>query len=47
MRWAGQVACKGDWRGAYVVLVKKPEERDHFEDPGIDERCIHGFGEET
>jgi hypothetical protein len=35
MRWMGQVAHKGDRRGAYMVLVGKPEGRDHFEDPGI------------
>jgi len=40
MRWAGQGAYKGDRRGAYTVLVGKPEERDLFEDPGIDERII-------
>jgi hypothetical protein len=40
MRFAGQGAYKGDRRGAYTVLVGKPEERDLFEDPGIDERII-------
>jgi len=25
MRWAGHVACMGDRRGAYRVLVGKPE----------------------
>jgi len=25
MRWAGHVACMGDRRGAYRVLVEKPE----------------------
>jgi hypothetical protein len=40
MRWMGQVACKGDRRGAYMVLVEKPEGRDHFEDPGIDKRIV-------
>jgi hypothetical protein len=27
MRWAGQVACMGEERGAYRVLVEKPEGR--------------------
>jgi len=40
MRWAEQVACKGDRRGVYTVLVGKPEGRNHFEDPGIDERTV-------
>ena len=25
MRWVGQVACMGEWRGAYRVLVRKLE----------------------
>jgi len=25
MRWVGQVACMGEWRGAYKVLVREPE----------------------
>jgi hypothetical protein len=24
MRWAGQVACTRDWKGAYTILVGKP-----------------------
>ena len=32
MRWVGQVACVGKWRGAYRVLVRKPE--------GKGPRCI-------
>jgi hypothetical protein len=27
MRWAGYVACKGERRAAYRILVGKPEER--------------------
>jgi hypothetical protein len=27
MRWAGHVACMGDKRGAYRVLMGKPEEK--------------------
>jgi hypothetical protein len=25
MRWVGHVACRGEWRGTYRVLVGKPE----------------------
>ena len=25
MRWAGLVACMCEWRGAYRILVEKPE----------------------
>jgi len=32
MRWAGNVACLGDRRDAYRVLVGGPEGRDHLED---------------
>ena len=27
MRWAGHLACLGDRRGVYRVLVEKPEDR--------------------
>ena len=30
----------GERRGAYSVLVGKPEEGDHFEDPDTDGRII-------
>jgi hypothetical protein len=30
----------GKRRGVYRVLVGKPRERDHLEDPGIDWRII-------
>jgi hypothetical protein len=33
LRWAGQVACKRERRGAYRVLVKKPEGRRPLERP--------------
>jgi hypothetical protein len=36
MRWAGHVACMGQGRGVYRVLVGKPEERDHWEGPDVD-----------
>jgi hypothetical protein len=40
MRWAGNVACKGERRGVYRVLVKKPEGKNHQGDPGVDGRII-------
>jgi hypothetical protein len=40
IKWAGHVARMGKGRGAYRVLVGKPKERDHLEDPGVDERII-------
>jgi hypothetical protein len=33
MRWAGHVARMGESRGAYRVLVRKPEGRKPFERP--------------
>jgi hypothetical protein len=36
MRWAGHVACMGEIRNAYNILVGKPEGTDHSEDLGID-----------
>jgi hypothetical protein len=36
MRWAGHVACMGDMRGAYRVLVGKPEGNNHLKTPGVD-----------
>jgi len=30
----------GAWRGVYRILVGKPEERDHLEDPNVDGRII-------
>jgi len=32
MRWVGLIACMGEMRNAYRILVRKPEERDHSED---------------
>jgi len=40
MRWSGHVARMGERRGVYRVLVGEPEERDHFEDKGLDGRII-------
>jgi hypothetical protein len=33
----------GDRRGAYRVLVRRPEERDHLEDTGVDGWIILKF----
>jgi len=35
---AGHVACKGERRGAYRVLVGKSEGKEHFEDPGVERK---------
>jgi hypothetical protein len=40
MRWVGYLAHIKDKRCAYRLLVGKPGERDHFEDPGVDGRII-------
>jgi hypothetical protein len=34
MRWAGHVACMGEGRNVYRVLVGKPEGRRPLERPG-------------
>jgi hypothetical protein len=33
MRWARHVACVGDWRGAYMFLVRVAEGRQAFGRP--------------
>jgi hypothetical protein len=38
MRWAGHVACMGEGRNLYGVLVGKPKGREHLKDQGIDGR---------
>jgi hypothetical protein len=39
MRWTGHVACMGEVRGAYNILVGRPEgRRHHWEDLGVDGR---------
>ena len=40
MRWAGHVACMGEERVVYRVLVGKPEGRNHSGDLGVDGRII-------
>jgi len=36
MKWAVHAARMGDLRGAYTVLVGKPEGKIHLEDLGVD-----------
>jgi hypothetical protein len=36
IRWAGIVDRIGELRGAYKMLVEKPERNSHSEDLGID-----------
>jgi hypothetical protein len=38
MRWAGHVVRMGEVRGAYNILVGRPEGRRYLEDLGIDGR---------
>ena len=40
MRWAGHVACIGDGRGAYKILVGTRKRRSRLEDLGEDRRII-------
>jgi hypothetical protein len=41
MRWAGHVARMGGRRGAYRVLVWKPEgKKDHLENVGVNGKII-------
>ena len=40
LRWVGHLARMRAMRGAYKILVKKPEGRKHFEDPDVDGRII-------
>jgi hypothetical protein len=40
MRWEGHVACMGERRCVYRVLVWKPEGKNHLEEPDIDGRII-------
>jgi hypothetical protein len=40
MRWAGHVARMGKGRGAYRILVGRPEGRRPLEVPGVDGRII-------
>jgi hypothetical protein len=40
IRWVGHVARMREGRGAYRILVERPEGRNHLEDPGVDGRII-------
>jgi hypothetical protein len=40
MKWTGHVAYMWERKGVDMVLVGKPEEGDHLEDPGVDGRII-------
>jgi hypothetical protein len=40
MRWAWHVACMGERRVVYRGLMGNLRERDHLENPGVDERII-------
>jgi hypothetical protein len=40
MRWEGRIACMGESRVVYSVLVGKLRERDQLEDPGVDGSVI-------
>jgi hypothetical protein len=40
MMWVGHVACMGEGRGAYMILVGRPEGRNLLEDSGIDGMII-------
>jgi hypothetical protein len=35
IRWVGHVACMGEERKVYKVLVGKPEGKNHLEDQGV------------
>jgi len=43
IKWAGHVACMGEERRVYRVLVGKPEGKRHWEDLGIDGWIILGW----
>jgi hypothetical protein len=40
MGWAGHVSCTGQTRNMYIILIRKPEGRDHLEDLGVDGKII-------
>jgi hypothetical protein len=40
MRWAGHLACRGEMRNAYRILVGKHERKGHSEDLGINGEII-------
>jgi hypothetical protein len=40
MRWAGHVVRMGEIRDVYMVMVAKPEGKNHLGDTGVDGRII-------
>jgi len=40
MRWVVHVACMWERKVAYRILVRKPEGKNHSEDPGVDGSII-------
>jgi hypothetical protein len=40
MEWVGRVACMGEKRNAYRILVGIPEEKDSLQDKGVDGKII-------
>jgi hypothetical protein len=40
IRWAGHVACLGERRGVYVVLMGKCERKEHLRDLDVEGRII-------
>jgi hypothetical protein len=40
MRWTENVACVGEWRGVYRVLVRKSEGNKPPGDPGVHGKII-------
>jgi len=40
MRWAGDIARMEERRGAYRVLVRRPEGKNHLEDLSVNESMI-------
>ena len=40
MRWVGHVACLGEGRDVYRILVGKLEGKNHLGDPGVDGMII-------
>jgi len=40
MRWAGHVARICERRGVYRVLMRRPEGKNNYGDPGVDRKII-------
>jgi len=40
MKWVGNMACMGERKDEYRVLVENLRERDHLEDPCIEGRIL-------